>query len=1526
MGLAVKDINGNVKPFNQENIQSFDDNSKSSLGSVLVETLNKDNLIGSSINYLMGDTDTASEGTAWRNDQRNQLSLERGAEIGATYYNKGLGLSIPEDYAQKFFNVRNDKEFEATLSTVQKEIKANEVISRGSGFAQLTSQLISGALDPISYIPVFGVASKIRNASKIGNVAKETLEVGVSAGVTNLASETILSQQQVTRTQDKGLFADNNYLDALIGGAVLGGTLGGGVVALRKQANVTQFEQSLGKELLEPDALFNQVSTFGGSSASAAQTRQTTLDEEGIVGGKVVQGMAKFITKAPIVSQVIDNPVLATLQSPFKSVREASQQIADSGLKIKKGELGIPVAQGGTIESLNKLSNGMAIKANMEANDLFLKYRKKQASVFANFKAEIQDITSPDKNVFTETQFFQEIGKAMRRGDKHENPFIQQSAQAYRREVFDPILKEAQEMGLLPESIDTKTAESYLTRVYDSPKIKSNKNDFINTSFNWLRDVQINNAQVKDNIVKLADTRFALLKSVKKSEKSLSNRQQTLKTSEARVTEGFKFLKDIRDRMPVGESSLVNYNKFYDFNKSVLTELENINNLNVDIANKEISDALPEITSQLEDIFVSKKTALQDKSKFNAMIKKIKTLTKQPEAKETTQGQMFDVPVKELRSGVREFEPRVKYPTLSLFKGEINTNGFFASELKAMDITPKTMPSYFSKTGKYKNIDNISPTDMDILAEALGKQGSKDYLDPDDILDAIRSEFAGKPLFMFDDDVIKKQNYDDVIAFKDELENLGIDFNSQNDNLFDQYKSLKNKQSDIVDFNIDSGGVDLNDLESVSEQINFYDKAETLLPSLKNKIEDAIAKIQKIDPLKRAEIDNRLKSMIDNVNEFEKQIKAQRIKIDKIEKTLAKKQRELGLVQNERGVINKNATRRAKNTTMAFLKKRDESINIRRKLDKEKIEISDLDNEISKVLKNWKGRTSDDFIGDKIDIDEAIKRIQEKDTNIDEQELRITASEIVDQIISTPDGRLGYYNKNSKNNSGFSQNDEYTPSPFKSRAFMIPDELIEDFLISDARLIARRHTASVGAYLNMHKRFNGDVDLMGVKRDIMYEANQMIAKNPEKSKEIQAEADKAIRNIAVLRDRALGRDLLPSDPSSGAMRVSKTLRQLNVITMMGGVVKSSLADLFRAMLAGNNVFKNTAKVFKLTKEAKLKRDEYSRLGVVTELVSNNTFLQLNDIGDAIIPNTKLEKGIQYLSDKFGYVSGMTYWQQAMKQITAMTTEDAIIRNIKDVLNNPTELTDARKALAQNGIDIDTAKDILEQFQKHGEDFKGVNLLNGDKWENKEALKSLLSAIVSETDRIIVTTGYDKSVNINSNEFFKLMAQFKSFFMASTTKVLMRGIQDGATKNNILSFSLMTAMGMLIYASKTIESGRELSDNPAVWLIEGFDRAGIGGIFTEINNTSEKALGLGIRPLVGGTVSSRYQSRSAADSLMGPSFGRLVNTFNLIRGIKEGELTEQDINTIMSLVPYQNTPVATYSGVNSGIKQALGKDN
>ena len=65
----------------------------------------------------------------------------------------------------------------------------------------------------------------------------------------------------------------------------------------------------------------------------------------------------------------------------------------------------------------------------------------------------------------------------MRRGDTSDIPEVQKAAQELRKRM-DIILKEAQELGLFPEDISVKGAESYFARSYNLTKITKNINVF----------------------------------------------------------------------------------------------------------------------------------------------------------------------------------------------------------------------------------------------------------------------------------------------------------------------------------------------------------------------------------------------------------------------------------------------------------------------------------------------------------------------------------------------------------------------------------------------------------------------------------------------------------------------------------------------------------------------------------------------------------------------------------------------------------------------------------------------------------------------------------------------------------------------------------------------------------------------------------------------------------------------------------------------------------------------------------------
>ena len=83
--------------------------------------------------------------------------------------------------------------------------------------------------------------------------------------------------------------------------------------------------------------------------------------------------------------------------------------------------------------------------------------------------------------------FLDAVGGAMRRGDKHPIPEVQEAAQWYRKEVFDPLKERAIRAGLLPEDVSVETAVSYFMRVYNVEMIHARLDEFLNRVEAYLR-------------------------------------------------------------------------------------------------------------------------------------------------------------------------------------------------------------------------------------------------------------------------------------------------------------------------------------------------------------------------------------------------------------------------------------------------------------------------------------------------------------------------------------------------------------------------------------------------------------------------------------------------------------------------------------------------------------------------------------------------------------------------------------------------------------------------------------------------------------------------------------------------------------------------------------------------------------------------------------------------------------------------------------------------------------------------------
>jgi hypothetical protein len=87
-------------------------------------------------------------------------------------------------------------------------------------------------------------------------------------------------------------------------------------------------------------------------------------------------------------------------------------------------------------------------------------------------------------------EFLEDTGRAMRNNDESEIAEVATAAKLYRKHIFDPLKKALDDEGLLPEGEAFKTADSYLTRIYDRDALRNNAEGFQSLIANYLKKIK----------------------------------------------------------------------------------------------------------------------------------------------------------------------------------------------------------------------------------------------------------------------------------------------------------------------------------------------------------------------------------------------------------------------------------------------------------------------------------------------------------------------------------------------------------------------------------------------------------------------------------------------------------------------------------------------------------------------------------------------------------------------------------------------------------------------------------------------------------------------------------------------------------------------------------------------------------------------------------------------------------------------------------------------------------------------------
>ncbi|NRF12280.1 hypothetical protein [Agrobacterium pusense] len=550
-------------------------------------------------------------------------------------------------------------------------------------------------------------------------------------------------------------------------------------------------------------------------------------------------------------------------------------------------------------------------------------------------------------------------------------------------------------------------------------------------------------------------------------------------------------------------------------------------------------------------------------------------------------------------------------------------------------------------------------------------------------------------------------------------------------------------------------------------------------------------------------------------------------------------------------------------------------------------------------------------------VTSAMRRILKGDRTLSRAELRGRASEIVDRILGNPDGRLPYDDQSAQGSMSVGGD---ARGPLASREFMIPDEMIREFLDTDIERTLQQFLDTIVPDILLTERF-GDVDMTEAFRKLRDEHAALSegAKSEKARGKLKAQYDASVADLAAIRDRVRGTYGNTTDPRMRFWgRMAMNAMKANQITDMGGVVLASIPDLagpiFHYGLTGplKHQFNPLVKLFgskEMKDLAKGSKEELRALGIGVETVLQARNAAISDVFDKMHgPTNRFERGLDKASNAFFIANLLSPWTDAMQRIAGTTAMDQFSRAVEASAAGKVSKAQARK-LAEAGIDGTMAQRIwAEMSSENGSSvIDGVRLSNSGEWKDTGARDAWEGAIARDVDMMVISPGQEKSLMPSRNPAVALLLQYKTFIMAASERILFRGLQ--ARDAQVLQgFVAVTALGMIGEYAYSIASGRDTPASTGDWIKAGLSRSGALGWIEEANAIGAKWTGGTTdmyRAIGAEGHGSRYQSREKLGILLGPTANKLEGVVRAGANAINGDWSDADTRRMRRLVAGQN---------------------
>lgn len=523
----------------------------------------------------------------------------------------------------------------------------------------------------------------------------------------------------------------------------------------------------------------------------------------------------------------------------------------------------------------------------------------------------------------------------------------------------------------------------------------------------------------------------------------------------------------------------------------------------------------------------------------------------------------------------------------------------------------------------------------------------------------------------------------------------------------------------------------------------------------------------------------------------------------------------------------------------------------------------------------------------------------------DPLEARNNASEAVDKIIGVGDDKIAI---SDISRLSIDRGVKFT----KERVIDVPALKLEPWLKSDGAQIISNYMRQSQMMLRMKEILDGEgVDsIAGLAQKRKVEYDRYVAalqsdldRNKITGDQFNLATEKASKNLA--NDVNLINDFSKMMLGQYALRTRadqalRYLKTYNYMRLMGHFVFTAIPHLGASIMRHgipsvlwDGLIGSLRMIAEGARDAS--NEDFAHMNIGTQLETNLTLKTFADGDFSKGLETAGARAMDRVDDIYSKISMISHFINTSQRIFGNVARSTIM---KDLLNY--DSLPASEKTYLNSIHINEADvpGMVEQFKRFGAEVNGGYIPNSHLWEDKDLAMKFAAAMQTEVHSMVPKAGIgDTPRLVQKYALARTLFQFKGFFQAVGTKVLLPGLQarDANTIQGVMS---LIALGSLGYCLNEVSKGREPDLSVNNLIMEGGSRSALFSLW------SDPVFGT-VNRLAGDKTLSRYRHTNPSEYMLGPSSSALKDLYNVYDSLTQGKISPQAEKSAINLIPFQN---------------------